>query len=676
MRKKLKVLIYEDSAQDAELIRLTMEQSEFKCLFKIAFDKQEFLESLNEFKPDIVISDYAIPGFTGLQALRYLRKNHLDIPFVIVTGSLGEERAVDTILSGANDFVLKDNLSNLPTSVFRAIRITKERKARKESEEELKKSEQRFKALIENSSDVIFIFNEKNIISYASPGIKTLLGYNPQDVIGKNITGLISPESRKQRDKLFRLLKNGSKSKVSISQQFLTKKGETHWVSAIISDQRSVPGVNSFVSNVRNIHETVMNEIKLRENKELLNSILENLTEAVVVSDIEGNIIHGNWAADKLMSKFLSSADKKSWSQELKMYKGDKTTPYPMNELPLTRAIKGEKIDRAEMYFVDKKSNKTLMLNVNARPLLNESKKSNGAVISFTDISEEHRLKLQLEKTLENLENTVLNRTEQLNKTLSELSEVHRQLKYSINYAKNIQQAVTLTNQELRSVFAQTFMINLPKDVVSGDFTWYHHGDMNHLAVIDCTGHGVPGAMLSMIGKVLLDRIVDDRNIERSEIILEELDKSISQLMKGGTTNKKLQDGMDMSICGIDYRTMKLSFSAAGNPGLLVHNGELVILEADRYSIGGYFDPFEKEFRRIKLSFNRGDRLYLFTDGMQDQFGGKKDRKFTRKRLYDLILKVQKESMDNQRKQILDTFHEWKGNEIQIDDVTIVGVEL
>ena len=139
---------------------------------------------------------------------------------------------------------------------------------------------------------------------------------------------------------------------------------------------------------------------------------------------------------------------------------------------------------------------------------------------------------------------------------------------------------------------------------------------------------------------------------------------------------KSVSDGMDLSICSFDFKNNTCFFSGANNVGLFVHHGELIVLEADRCSIGGYWHSHLKEFTRKVFKFEKGDRIYLFTDGFLDQFGGENGKKFTKRRFMRLIADVQQYPMKSQNEIILNTFNEWIGNEMQVDDVSVIGIEL
>lgn len=220
----------------------------------------------------------------------------------------------------------------------------------------------------------------------------------------------------------------------------------------------------------------------------------------------------------------------------------------------------------------------------------------------------------------------------------------------------------------------------MPKDVVSGDFYWAIQLENNLAiwAVADCTGHGVPGALMSMIGNSLLNEVIVENKIYQPNEILnkvrEKLIKALEQ--KGESLNK---DGMDISVCAWDKNKNVLKFAGANNPVWIVRNiddesnPELIELKPDKMPVGlhlGDMHPFTLKEMELKLN----DKIYSFTDGFADQFGGEKGKKYKYKKLQNLILSISKEPMSQQLKHLQNEFEEWKGNLEQVDDVCIVGI--
>jgi serine phosphatase RsbU (regulator of sigma subunit) len=215
-----------------------------------------------------------------------------------------------------------------------------------------------------------------------------------------------------------------------------------------------------------------------------------------------------------------------------------------------------------------------------------------------------------------------------------------------------------------------------PKDIVSGDFYW---GVKNNEKIIvaagDCTGHGVPGAFMSMLGHAFLDEILNTMKVENAATILNHLrDEVINTLRQKGTTGEA-RDGIDISLCILDMNAGKLNYAGANNPLYLIRDGKIIKYQADRMPIGIHFISFTP-FTNQSINFNKGDCLYLFTDGYADQFGGPNGRKFMYKPFQNLLLKNHNKPMDLQKEVLDKTFEEWKGDREQVDDVLVIGINL
>ncbi|MGB3948947.1 MAG: tetratricopeptide repeat protein [Bacteroidia bacterium] len=250
----------------------------------------------------------------------------------------------------------------------------------------------------------------------------------------------------------------------------------------------------------------------------------------------------------------------------------------------------------------------------------------------------------------------------------------------SINYAQRIQQA-TLPSQDLiKKAFPQSFILFLPRDIVSGDFYWYTELPKNkgHLIVVgDCTGHGVPGAFMSIIGNTLLNEIVNVKGIYTPADILTELNKGVVALLnQSGDDSDTQDDGMDVTVVLYNPLTNEVDYAAANHISYLYSKNKLVQLQGDIYSIGGMFGRTDLVFNSKHLKLDKGDMLYLFTDGYADQFGGEKNEKYTTTRFEQLFVEIKSLDTDTQKQQLTHTFETWKGINKQLDDVLVMGIKI
>ena len=285
----------------------------------------------------------------------------------------------------------------------------------------------------------------------------------------------------------------------------------------------------------------------------------------------------------------------------------------------------------------------------------------------------------ELEDLSANLEQKVTYRTAEVNRQKEEIAEKNAHITSSINYAKRIQDAILPSNQDFKSLFPNSFILFKPKDVVSGDFYFAegYEDDENQLkvvAAVDCTGHGVPGALMSMIGNSLLKSIIHDYKIFNPSMILTQLNESVRTQLQQDTTDN--QDGMDIAVCVIDEKNGKLMFAGAKNPLVYIENEELKVLKGDRLTVGGYAGSENMHFHDHTMDVRPGTKVYLFSDGFQDQIGGAKGKKFMVRHFHQLLMDTKNDNLQKQGDILENRFNLWKNGYDQVDDVLVIGIEL
>jgi len=253
------------------------------------------------------------------------------------------------------------------------------------------------------------------------------------------------------------------------------------------------------------------------------------------------------------------------------------------------------------------------------------------------------------------------------------VEEQKKDLTDSIHYAENIQQSLLPTIDDLKEVLPDGFVLFQPKDIVSGDFYWLqHHKDKVYFAVCDCTGHGVPGAFMSMIGSSLLDEAVVEKGVTKPNEIFFEVRKGFIDALKQTGALASQKDGMDAVLCSWN-KNGNLEYALAYNPLLLIRKGELIETKADKQPVG-FHTVEQKAFTHHELKLEKGDTVYIFSDGYSDQFGGPKNKKFMLKHFKKLLLSVQDKTMNEQKTILETTMAEWKGDTEQVDDILVMGV--
>ena len=246
----------------------------------------------------------------------------------------------------------------------------------------------------------------------------------------------------------------------------------------------------------------------------------------------------------------------------------------------------------------------------------------------------------------------------------------------SIQYARKIQDAILPSVDAIAKNVADAFVLYLPKDVVSGDFYWYYKNENKlFIAAVDCTGHGVPGALMSVVGNSILKDVIVKRGIEKPCEILNALDNDVNNLFQKEDSYDTMSDGMDMAIAVIDLESNVMSFAGAMRPIWIVRNNEVIDIKGDRFPIG-YFYGVEKTFSTVEIELQKDDQLYLFSDGYADQFGGEKNKKFNRKKMKELLISINPMSGSEQKGFLDYALKNWRQEIEQTDDVLIIGLKI
>lgn len=268
------------------------------------------------------------------------------------------------------------------------------------------------------------------------------------------------------------------------------------------------------------------------------------------------------------------------------------------------------------------------------------------------------------------LENKVAERTK-------ELAEKNHDITSSIQYAKRIQEAILPSKDVIFTKLKKVFILYKPKDIVSGDFYWFaEKNGFNIFAVVDCTGHGVPGAFMSMIGHNLLHQIVLEKGIIEPGEILNNLHKGVQESLRQGQNEINTNDGMDVSLIAINYETKVIKWAGANRPLVLINKaGEYLKYDGNKFPVGGAQLDSNRQFTTHQITANNC-MAYMFSDGYADQFGGDKGKKYMVKRFNELLTSIHLSKPDEQRLELEKSFELWKVNHEQVDDVLVVGIEI
>lgn len=280
-----------------------------------------------------------------------------------------------------------------------------------------------------------------------------------------------------------------------------------------------------------------------------------------------------------------------------------------------------------------------------------------------------------LQSAKKKLEENVKARTIELAHKNEELAEKNKDIMDSIRYAKRIQEAILPPPHVVKKHLPDSFVFYKPKDIVSGDFYWVEErGNITMLAAVDCTGHGVPGAFMSIVGHNLLGQAVE---MDEPGKVLDRLNKLLSETLKQQESHEyRVKDGMDIALCFINYKTLELQYAGAYSPLYIVRKGQLMETKADAIATGTYEEGKTAHYTNHRIQLERGDVIYIFSDGYVDQFGGPQGKKFKYAQFKEMLVKMNSLSMKDQHDMLERTIEEWGKGMEQIDDMLVIGVRV
>ncbi len=303
---------------------------------------------------------------------------------------------------------------------------------------------------------------------------------------------------------------------------------------------------------------------------------------------------------------------------------------------------------------------------------LSEHDEMGKALLRMRDDLASYHHEMEEKVNLQTLELT--KRKEEVEAERERALELYTDLQSSIDYAQRLQETILPNDNLIKNMFPDSFVFFRPKATVSGDFYWFvAKGNKKLFAAADCTGHGVPGAFMSLVGYNVLNQAT--KVYSKPSQVLNSANRLSAEAMRADSGEHFMKDGMDISLCCIDSDSLELEFSGAHNPAYIIRNDELIEIESDPFSIGTYING-EREFTNHSMKLHKGDCIYLFSDGFADQFGGPRGKKFMRKQFRMMLLQHHRLPMEQQKVEFARSLDMWKGEIEQIDDVLVIGVRI
>jgi PAS domain S-box-containing protein len=509
---------------------------------------------------------------------------------------------------------------------------------------EVNNSQKRLQLLLENASEVITIHEKDGKVRYVSPSVESILGYLQEELTESEVNH-VHPDSISTYENMFeRVLKNPSKG-VTTQYAYYKKNGEAIWVESRATNLLSDPAIGGILVNTRDITERRRAETEQRMRSQM-QALSENSPDLIMRVNREAKFFYVNpvikdWTGRK-QEYFLSRT-----LFDAKLHPSiTKTWTETFEEVLETKS----KID-LEMDFPSVVGDRIMLLN--AIPEFNDDKEVESVLFVVHDITESKQIEREIRTT-------------------------NRKVRESINYANRIQSAILPSHTQIKQDLKDSFIFYRPRDVVSGDFPWYFKkGDDIYIAAVDCTGHGVPGALISLIGYFLLNDILNTNQTSSVGQILDLLHEGVKRTLRQGNGDKSIQtrDGMDIALCHINLKRMEMEYTGAHRP--LLHFSKekgLAQIKGNKFPIGGVDYKIRTDFTTHYISLKEGDQVFIFSDGLTDQFGGIENKKYGIRKFRELVESQEFESMEDFHALISDVFGRWKGEQKQTDDVLLIGI--
>jgi PAS domain S-box-containing protein len=510
-----------------------------------------------------------------------------------------------------------------------------------EQVEEVNRTQKRMQLLLENASEVITIYEEDETIRYISPSVETILGYGQKEMIGKSDIDKVHPDHRNVFKDLFRKMNSSPDEKVTVQYEYRAKDGSFIWIESTGTNCMSNPAIHGYILNSRDITERRRAEQEQRMRSKM-QALSENSPDLITRLEAEGisyiNPVIEEYTGKK-PSDFLNRKVKEV-DLDLSILDGWLNIVEQVNQ--------SNKTVSTEMDFPSEMGKR--VMQVNAIPEFDETNKLESVLVVSHDITERKMIELEIQNK---------------NKKITE----------SINYAKRIQTAILPNNRVINRALPDSFILYKPRDVVSGDFPWFVQiKDDIFIAAVDCTGHGVPGALLSLIGYFLLNDIVRSRKVTEPGKILDLLDEGVTTTLRQDE-DATTKDGMDIALCKINIASGEVEYAGAHRPLYIMKDGVMQEVKGNKFPIGGGIFKNQTNFTNTKVVLSKGDSIYFSSDGFPDQFGGPEGRKFGPKKTREIIERIHTKSMDEAMTVFDQEWEGWRGDQKQTDDVLLIGIK-
>ncbi len=512
--------------------------------------------------------------------------------------------------------------------------------------QEVANSGKRLEALLTNASEFISIYNQNQELLFESPSVKRILGFNDDDEIMGMDPKILTPRGLRTINNLFQYLLDTPGGEQTAQYTYLRKNGEKLYLETKGKNLLHDPAIRGIIFNTQDITERRRAE-KEEKMKSRMQSLSENSPDMIMRVNLMGKLVYVNPA----VSNFIGVPSVNIVNKRVHELDVDKRLiDFLQESIASLRENQQQTISEVSV----ESDLGELIMEIKSIPELGEGGNLETILFVAHDMTEFKMIE-------------------------ADIKEKNKKISDSINYAQRIQSSILPDTRFIQEFFPRSFIFYRPKDVVSGDFPWFFHkNDISYVAAVDCTGHGVPGALISFIGYFLLNNIVNAQTDHSAALILDELHQAVRTTLKQDKEGATGRDGMDLAFCMIDKKKKVLQFAGAYRPLYLLRDGELIEYSGSRKAIGGIplAKKVEKDFENHLINYQEGDKIFIFSDGLPDQFGGEEGRKYLTRRIRENLTNNPDASMAHFARLFPKEFYEWMGDHKQLDDVLLIGIEL
>lgn len=512
--------------------------------------------------------------------------------------------------------------------------------------QEVANSGKRLEALLTNASEFISIYNQNQELLFESPSVKRILGFSDDDEIIGMDPEILTPRGLRTINNLFRYLLDTPGGEQTAQYTYLRKNGEKVYLETKGKNLLHDPAIRGIIFNTQDITERRRAEQE-EKMKSRMQSLSENSPDMIMRVNLMGKLVYVNPAVGNFIGiPSINILNKRVHELDV----DQRLIDFLQESIATLRENQQQTITEVSVAS----DLGELIMEIKSIPEFDEEENLDTILFVAHDMTEFKMIE-------------------------ADIKEKNKKISDSINYAQRIQSSILPDTRFIQEFFPRSFIFYRPKDVVSGDFPWFFHkNDISYVAAVDCTGHGVPGALISFIGYFLLNNIVNAQTDHSAALILDELHQAVRSTLKQDKEGATGRDGMDLAFCMIDKKKKVLQFAGAYRPLYLLRDGELIEYSGSRKAIGGIplAKKVEKDFENHIINYQDGDKIFIFSDGLPDQFGGDQGRKYLTRRVRENLTNNPDASMAHFSRLFPKEFYEWMGDHKQLDDVLLIGIEL